>query len=144
MWTLARKLTTTANNSKFRGASSPTEQLAQAQEELAYYKGLFEAHKSQVPIEWRLTKSEARIASCIIARGRPSLGALIEWVYLGRDEPDSAQNVVYALICRLRKKLERHGVELISHYGEGYSFRPSGQAKRTPALLSGQRESQGQ
>ena len=96
--------------------------MAQAQEELAYYKGLFEAHKSRVPIEWRLTKSEARIASCIIARGRPSLGALIEWLYLGRDEPDSAQNVVYALICRLRKKLERHGVELISHYGEGYSF----------------------
>ena|SRR5271157_1956080 len=100
------------------------EQLEQVKEELAYYKGLSAPHRSDVPPAWKLSKGESRIAACIITRIRPSMGALIEWMYVGEDEPDDPENTIYVLICRLRKKVAKHGVKLVSHYGEGYSFDP--------------------
>lgn len=73
-----------------------------------------------LPLEWRLTASEARIFGVLVNRELATKDAMMAALYVddGRDEAE--EKIVDVFICKLRKKLKPFGVEIATDWGQGY------------------------
>lgn len=73
------------------------------------------------PIEWSLTPKEAAMLSHLTTREIASKESLYGVLYSGSlEQPDI--KIIDVFICKLRKKLSPHGVEVKTVWGRGYSL----------------------
>ncbi len=100
----------------------------------AVEKILFASGFSSVPIEWRLTGSEARIFGTLMSRDLASKETLMTALYYGRLDDDPDIKIVDLFICKLRKKLKPFGIPIETVWGNGY--RLSAQTKSAFRALS--------
>jgi two-component system cell cycle response regulator CtrA len=73
-----------------------------------------------LPPEWKLSKSESIVFRAILPREMATKEHILNALYWDRcdDWPDS--KILEVLICKMRKKLDKHGVHIFNKYGLGY------------------------
>lgn len=76
-----------------------------------------------VPIEWRLTSSEARLFAFLTTREIATKPAIMQALYSDRPDDDPEIKIVDVFICKLRRKIQRYGVEITTVWGRGYSLK---------------------
>ena len=75
-----------------------------------------------VPVEWRLTASEAKVFAHLTTREIATKQSLMLAMYSDRVEAEPEIKIVDVFICKMRKKLSRFGVEIVTVWGSGYSL----------------------
>lgn len=75
-----------------------------------------------LPMEWRLTASEARVMGVLLKRELATKDAIMAALYRADARDEAEMKIVDVFICRIRKKLKPFGVEIITVWGQGYSF----------------------
>lgn len=75
-----------------------------------------------LPLEWRLTPTEARLVSALYGRLECSKDQLLAAMYRndGRDEPEI--KIVDVLVCKSRAKMKRYGARILTRWGHGYAL----------------------
>lgn len=86
-----------------------------------------------VPIEWRLTPLEARIFAFLTTREVASKQSIMLAMYSDRVDLEPEIKIVDVVICKIRKKLQRFGVEIVTHWGHGYGLRDRASFSRSNA-----------
>lgn len=76
-----------------------------------------------VPIEWRLTSSEARLFAFLTTREVATKAAIMQALYSDRPDEDPEIKIVDVFICKLRKKVVPFGVDIETVWGRGYTLR---------------------
>ncbi len=80
------------------------------------------------PAEWKLTPQEARLLQVLIL-ARP--GTIVSrddlWEAVALNEQTNA-GIVTVVACKARKKLQPHGVDILTHWGQGLSLDPGSRA----------------
>lgn len=69
----------------------------------------------------KLTKSEAAVVAAIVKTGRVNKTGIYHALYGGLDDPREPK-IVDVLVCKARKKLKRHGIEIGTLWGTGYAM----------------------
>lgn len=75
-----------------------------------------------LPVEWRLTASEARVFAHLTTRDECSKDSIMRALYLGRIDEEPEIKIVDVFVCKLRKKLRPFDVEIRTIWGQGYSL----------------------
>ncbi len=71
----------------------------------------------------RMTRSEAKIVATIAKHGRATKAALYHALYGGFDDDQLRDpKIVDVLVCKTRKKLKAHDIEIDTVWGIGYSM----------------------
>lgn len=71
----------------------------------------------------RMTRSEAKVAATIAKQGRATKAAIYHVLYGGFDDDHLREpKIVDVLVCKVRKKLKLHGIEIDTVWGVGYSM----------------------
>ncbi|GAB4071727.1 helix-turn-helix domain-containing protein [Ancylobacter sonchi] len=75
-----------------------------------------------VPVEWRLTVSEARCVGVLLKRDVATKDAIMAALYRadGREEADI--KIADVFICKIRKKLKPFGIAIETRYGIGWEI----------------------
>jgi DNA-binding response OmpR family regulator len=82
----------------------------------------------ELPREWKLTTKEAEVFRVLIRRPVVSYDAVMAGLYSSRPStPD--REIVKSWVCRLRKKLGPHGVEIRTIRHIGYAVDDATRAK---------------
>lgn len=76
-----------------------------------------------LPVEWRLTGSEARVFSCLAGRDMATKQVVMLALYSDRIDDDVEPKIVDVFICKMRKKLKPFGVEILTVWGTGYALK---------------------
>jgi two-component system, cell cycle response regulator CtrA len=76
-----------------------------------------------LPLEWNLTDSEERLVRVLMARQFASKDTIMAALYWDKDEPGEIK-IIDVMVCKIRKKLKRHGIDIRTHWGRGYSLPP--------------------
>lgn len=73
-----------------------------------------------VPIEYGLTKQEARVFGVLVNRPLATKAAVMAALYddIGKDQADP--KIVDVCVCKIRKKLRPFGIEIHTKWSEGY------------------------
>ena len=83
-----------------------------------------------LPIEWRLTATEARVFGALLARERATKDRIMAVLYADRpadgDVPE--MKICDVLICKLRKKVAPFGVKIFTVWGSGWRLDPETRA----------------
>ncbi|SEQ71000.1 two-component system, cell cycle response regulator CtrA [Faunimonas pinastri] len=81
------------------------------------------------PVEFRLTGSENRVLGVLLKRDLATRNALLAALYRddGRDQPE--EKIIDVFICKLRAKLRPFGLEIATHWGNGWSMTPAMKAR---------------
>lgn len=79
------------------------------------------ARHYEVPVEWRLTKSEERLFLAFLDNRRGDKEHLYATLYGDREDAPDIQ-IVDIFICKLRKKLTPFGVNIVTVWGRGYAL----------------------
>jgi two-component system cell cycle response regulator CtrA len=95
-----------------------TEQVELLQEQIAFLQSAL-LGDSPLPLEWRLTETEERVMRVILAREYASKDAIMAALYWDKDEP-SDEKIVDVLVCKIRKKVQRFGIDVKNQWGRGY------------------------
>lgn len=74
------------------------------------------------PIEWRLTRSEARVLGCLAAREVATKVQLLAALYEQRIDGGPEPKILDVFVCKLRRKLKPFGVEILTRWGTGYAL----------------------
>lgn len=77
------------------------------------------------PIEFRLTGSEAAILAAMLRRERCSKEFLHMATARPGEEKDTELKIIDVWICKMRKKLEPFGIEIVTLWGQGYCLTPA-------------------
>jgi two-component system, cell cycle response regulator CtrA len=94
-------------------------------ERLATLEALLMETDMPVPVEWRLTGSEARVFGVLVNKPVATKEAILTALYWDRatdEEPD--QKIIDVFVCKLRKKLAPFGVEIATLWGRGWTLHP--------------------
>jgi DNA-binding response OmpR family regulator len=78
-------------------------------------------HSECFPAEWGLTAAESILLDLLVLRQRVSVRTYtcaMGWDF--DDEP--CRKILAVPICKLRAKLARFGIEIETHWGEGYGI----------------------
>lgn len=75
-----------------------------------------------VPIEWRLTASEARVFAHLTTRVVATKQSIMAALYSDRPDDDPEMRIVDVFICKIRKKIEPFGVNIQTVWGQGYAL----------------------
>lgn len=75
------------------------------------------------PLWWKLSPLETRMALALAKHRMRSTPQLVELIY-GDNPPERSAGNIYVFVHRLRKKLERHGIEIDRHERGGYFVTP--------------------
>lgn len=76
-----------------------------------------------VPIEWGLTASEARVFSHLTTRDVATKSSIMAALYSDRpDEGDVEPKIVDVFVCKMRRKIAKFGVEILTVWGQGYTL----------------------
>lgn len=79
-----------------------------------------------LPLEWRLTPSESRVFGVLVNRDLATKDAVMAALYSDRLDADAdvEPKIVDVLICKIRKKVARFGIEVRTVWGQGWSIDP--------------------
>lgn len=75
-----------------------------------------------VPLEWRLTASEARLFAHLTTRDVATKASIMTALYSDRPDDDPELKIVDVYVCKIRSKVKRFGVEIVTVWGRGYSL----------------------
>ena len=87
------------------------------EEQIIQLKEAF-APRVQSPLEWKLTETEERLLEVLLARIIATEDMIMTWLYSGGEYPE--HKIIDVFICKMRKKLKRHGIEIETVWGRGY------------------------
>lgn len=79
-----------------------------------------------VPVEWRLTSSEARLFAFLTTRDVASKSAIMQALYSDRPDEDPEPKIIDVFVCKLRAKVKPFGVNIETVWGRGYSLADRG------------------
>ncbi|MFD1328272.1 helix-turn-helix domain-containing protein [Mycoplana ramosa] len=74
----------------------------------------------QIPIEWKLTASEARVFSHIASRDMATKDSILLAMYSDRNDLPPEPKIVDVFVCKIRSKLKPFGVVIETVWGQGY------------------------
>lgn len=74
------------------------------------------------PIEWRLTSQEAIVFRVMVARPLATKEAILTALYRDLNRDEAEPKIVDVFICKLRKKTRPFGIEIRTHWGQGFSL----------------------
>jgi DNA-binding response OmpR family regulator len=80
---------------------------------------LFATHVS-LPLEWRLSASEARVMRVLVARQQAGRSAIMAALYSARPDDPPGIKIIEVFIHQIRKKVRPFGVEIWAVREEGY------------------------
>lgn len=79
--------------------------------------------------EWGLTPKETIVFGVLMAREIATKDALYIALYSGQARSGPDPKVVDVFVCKLRSKVERHGVIVENRWGEGWFLSPASKAR---------------
>lgn len=82
-----------------------------------------------LPIEWGLTAQESIVACVIMNREMATKEAIMVALYGGRCDEGAEPKIVDVFVCKIRKKIERFGVNIQTVRGQGYCVDADTRAK---------------
>jgi|SRR5580700_2392435 two-component system cell cycle response regulator CtrA len=80
--------------------------------------------KELLPPELKLTASEERVVSALLSRDIMSKEAILTALYSDRADDAPEIKIVDVFVCKIRAKIEPHGLQIETHWGRGYSMSP--------------------
>jgi two-component system cell cycle response regulator CtrA len=81
------------------------------------------------PLMFALTRSEAAMFGVLLANRAPRKETFMAALYsLNPDDPPEIK-IVDVFICKMRKKLKPFGIEIKTHWGDGFSMPEESKAK---------------
>lgn len=81
-----------------------------------------------LPVEWRLTGSEATVFGCLVNRPIATKEAILTTLYSDRDE-EAEIKIIDVFVCKLRKKLAPFGITIETIWGRGYRLQDEVRAR---------------
>lgn len=97
-------------------------EIAQLRERVRQLEEEIAPSSVSVPLEWRLTSSEARLFAHLTTRAVATKSSIMTALYSDRPEDDPELKIVDVFICRIRRKVKPYGVEIATVWGQGYSL----------------------
>lgn len=92
-------------------------------ERIAFLEDQMLGAETILPVEWRLTASEARVFGALLGRERCSKDFLMSALYVQKQDEAEAK-IVDVFICKIRKKLLPFGIKIRTLWGNGYYLDP--------------------
>jgi len=83
----------------------------------------------RAPVELGLTRSEELILAVLVGREQVSKRFLFNELYGMRLDDVPADKIFDVFVCKLRAKLKPHNLEILTHWGRGYSLSPASRAR---------------
>jgi two-component system cell cycle response regulator CtrA len=77
----------------------------------------------------KLTYSERMLLGLLIRRHRATKDQMMTMLYADRPDEEPDSKILDVMICRMRKKLSPHGVEIRTIHGAGYELPPTSREK---------------
>jgi DNA-binding response OmpR family regulator len=90
----------------------------------AWLEGRLLTLEQVIPAEWRLSKTETKIAALLWhAKGRVvEHETIYSAVWVERNEPDEPRKNICVHIHRMQRKLKPFGVQIANHHSVGYQM----------------------
>lgn len=73
-----------------------------------------------VPIEWRLTSSEARVFACLASRDLATKQQITLAIYSDRPDDEPEMKIIDVFICKIRRKLRPFNIVISTVWGHGW------------------------
>lgn len=83
-----------------------------------------------LPFEWGLTFSESAVFRVLLKRDLATKDSIMAALYSDRVNPPDVK-IIDQFLCKMRRKLKRHGVEIQTRWGEGWSLDAETRARFT-------------
>ena len=77
----------------------------------------------------KLTYSERMLLGLLMRRHRATKDQMMTMLYADRPDEEPDSKILDVMICKMRKKLSPHGVEIRTIHGAGYEFTPTSREK---------------
>ena len=77
----------------------------------------------------KLTYSERMLLGSLMRRHRVTKDQMMTMLYADRPDEEPGPKILDVMICKMRKKLSPHGVEIRTIYGAGYELPPTSREK---------------
>jgi len=71
-------------------------------------------------VAFGLTGGENQILSCLLARENATKEQIMHEIYANRIDDAPQTKIIDVYVCKLRKKLKKHGVDIATAWGSGY------------------------
>lgn len=88
-------------------------------EQIAYLQAALMGPE-ELPIEWKLTKTEQRIVRVCLARELATKEAIATALYWDKDEPADGMSNINVHMSKIRRKLKPFGIEIKTSWGKGF------------------------
>ena len=82
-----------------------------------------------------LTHTERLVLGILIRRRRVTKEQLMTALYCHRPDNEPCAKIIDVMICKIRKKLKPHGIEIKTIWYEGYEI-PLGSIERIKAMIA--------
>jgi two-component system cell cycle response regulator CtrA len=83
----------------------------------------------------KLTCSERMLLGLLMRRNRATKDQMMTMLYADRPDEEPDSKILDVMICKMRKKLRPHGVEIRTIHGAGYEL-PSTSREKIKALMA--------
>ena len=83
----------------------------------------------------KLTYSERMLLGLLMRRNRATKDQMMTMLYADRPDEEPDSKTLDVMICKMRKKLRPHGVEIRTIHGAGYEL-PSTSREKIKALMA--------
>lgn len=110
-------------------AEEATERLRQIEEALK--------DDSRTPQVWGLTPTEAQILNILARRQIVTKAAIHAVLYGDRADIGPVEKIIDVLVCKIRPKVEPHGIIIETVWGHGYKLTPESRKKITDLQRAG-------
>ena len=77
----------------------------------------------------KLTYSERMLLGLLMRRHRVTKDQMMTMLYADRPDEEPDSKILDVMICKMRKKLSPHGVEIRTIHGAGYELPPTSREK---------------
>ena len=77
----------------------------------------------------KLTYSERMLLGLLMRRNRATKDQMMTMLYADRPDEEPDSKILDVMICKMRKKLSPHGVEIRTIHGAGYELPPTSREK---------------
>jgi two-component system cell cycle response regulator CtrA len=95
--------------------------------------------KESLPPELRLTASEERVVSALLSRDVMTKEAISMALYSDRPDVAPELKIVDVFVCKIRAKIESHGLKIETHWGRGYSM-PAESKQELRGMIAARKE----
>ena len=77
----------------------------------------------------KLTCSERMLLGLLMRRNRATKDQMMTMLYADRPDEEPDSKILDVMICKMRKKLSPHGIEIRTIHGAGYELPPTSREK---------------